>query len=136
MTMTRLQLLEYVYSEVEALDKKPKVGDGDCVALVRHYTRMPSHRWWKEGAAVLGNTRIQKGTAIATFVRGKYPNRNHGNHAAFFLRHGSGGFWVIDQYKRVGTIVKRFIRVRGKKNDGSYLYPSDNALAFSVIEVG
>lgn len=127
--------MAYIYSEVEALNKKPKVGDGDCVALVRHYTNMPSHHSWKEGEAVLGNTRIRTGTAIATFINGKYPNQNHGNHAAFFLRHGNGGFWVIDQYKRVGTIVKRFIRARGKKADGNYWYPSDNALAFSVIEV-
>lgn len=36
------------------------------------------------GAAVFGNKNIEVGTVIATFVNGRYPNHNSGNHAAFF----------------------------------------------------
>jgi hypothetical protein len=46
------------------------------------YSHMLSLR--KEGAAVLENKEILPGTAIATFVNGRYPNLRSGNHAVFF----------------------------------------------------
>lgn len=63
-----------------------------------------------------------------------YPNKISGNHAAFFLRHGPNGIWVIDQYKGKKHIASRFLPSMGKNKDGSYLDPSNNADAFSVIE--
>lgn len=87
---------------------------------------------------------IVPGTAIATFVKGRYSSMDKGNHAAFFLRHGAPdtGFWVIDQWKaRPGsgdkpTISSRFIVARHKKQNanGSWPRASDNADAFAVIE--
>ncbi len=76
------------------------------------------------------------GTAIATFENGRYPNRPRGNHAAFFLRHGPNGFWVIDQWRGDGKplITARYLQSRGTTRDGAYSRPSDNAVAFSVIE--
>ena len=136
--------MRYVYAMAGALERKPKVGDGDCVALVRLYAHAPNHRMWKEGEKVLDLKGIAPGTAIATFVNGRYPSNDTGNHAAFFLRHGKSGtgFWVIDQWKtRPGhgsklLISSRFITAQHKKQlaDGSWPSASDNADAFSVIE--
>jgi hypothetical protein len=126
----------YVYPEAATLQRKPKVGDGDCVALVREYTRLKTRpaRSWKQGAPVLNNKAIKPGTAIATFVKGRYPGRPQGNHAAFYLRPGPDGFWVIDQWKRKKRIESRYIKSEGVRADGSYPDASDNADAFSVIE--
>lgn len=45
----------------------------------------------------MGNKSLSPGTAIATFVNGRYPNRPHGNHAAFYLGQDAGGIYVVDQ---------------------------------------
>lgn len=136
--------MRYVYAMAGSLERKQKVGDGDCVALVRFYARAPNHRMWKAGERVLDLKGLQPGTAIATFVNGRYLSKNTGNHAAFFLRHGAPGtgFWVIDQWKtRPGNgtkplISSRFIAAKHKKQlaDGSWPEASDNADAFNVIE--
>jgi len=91
---------------------------------------------WREGASVLGNKTILKGTAIATFVRGHYANHAHGNHAAFFLRHGPSGFWIMDQWADAKKLLvsSRFISSQGKRRDGTFIRSSDNADAFSIIE--
>lgn len=41
--------MRYVYAMAGALERKPKVGDGDCVALVRFCAHAPNHHMWKEG---------------------------------------------------------------------------------------
>lgn len=94
---------------------------------------------WREGAKVLGNADIKKGTAIATFVNGRYPNLSHGNHAAYFLSQNKSGIWIVDQWKtsdpKWSTVKKRFLSKKGgKRKNGSYPMASDNAEAFSVIE--
>jgi hypothetical protein len=128
-------VMSYVYKDAPKLERQPKVGIGGCVALVRYYADVPQHRAWKEGAPVMGNQMIKSGTAIATFVNGKYPNGIHGNHAAFFLRRGIDGFWVIDQWKSTKDIRARYLRCNpGKNRDGTWEHASDNACAFSVIE--
>ena len=70
-----------------------------------------------------------KGTAIATFVNGKYPNQPTGNHAAIYVSQDGGGLWVYDQWAAQGMVKKRYIRFKGgvgsASNDGD---------AFSVIE--
>lgn len=125
-----------IYPGAALLQRKPKVGNGDCVALVRTFGPLKSRptSTWREGEKVLNNSMIKPGTAIATFVHGRYPNRPTGNHAAFYLRPGPGGFWIIDQWKKTKWIESRFIESKGKYKDGSYRDPSDNAEAFSVIE--
>lgn len=77
--------MSYIYSDVSDLENKPKVGTLQCVALIRHYTNAPPSSAWKQGAAVMDNSTIRKGTAIATFIKGRYPNMATGNHAAFFM---------------------------------------------------
>lgn len=129
--------MPYIYSAIETLDKTDLVGSHQCVALVQHFAHAPAASLWKEGKAVKGNLLIKKGTAIATFVNGKYPNSGHGNHAAFFLSHDAGGIWVIDQWKADPNklkVSKRYLINKGKRKDGSYNDPSNNADAFSIIE--
>ena len=50
------------------------VGDGQCVALVQQCTRAPHTSSWRQGSPVRGNIGIQRGAAVATFEKGKYPN--------------------------------------------------------------
>lgn len=136
--------MRYVYAMAGALQRKPKVGNGDCVALVQHYANAPNTRRWKQGAAVLDGKDIAPGTVIATFVNGRYPNRKTGNHAAFFLRHSAPGqgFYVIDQWlPKSGQGEKPYIssrliysKQRKQNADGSWPEASDNADAFSVVE--
>lgn len=126
--------MEYVYAGAAGLQRKAKVGDGDCVALVQKFTNAGITTGWRQGDAVLNNKQIRPGTAIATFVNGRYPRLNSGNHAAFFLRHGIDGFWVIDQYAKKRLIESRFIEVKGTTPSGTFIDPSNNALAFYVIE--
>lgn len=126
--------MSYIYSEAEKLAKLPTVGTKQCVALVREYSGAPPAALWRQGAAVKGNALLQKGTAIATFVDGKYQNNLSRNHAAFYVRQDSSGIWVVDQWLGSKTIRLRRLNFKGKKKDGSHLDPSNNGDAFSVIE--
>jgi hypothetical protein len=129
--------MAYVYPEANNLEKQEKVGTFQCVALVQHFTNAPPTSAWREGERVMGNNSISPGTAIATFENGRYPNRSHGNHAAFYLGQNSNGIYVMDQWKdmvKKPKISKRFIRAKGKSKSGKYIEPSDNADAYSVIE--
>lgn len=105
------------------------VGDGQCVALVQQCSRAPHTSQWRQGAPVRGNLGIQRGTAIATFENGKYPNQRHGNHAAIYISQDSKGIQVYDQWlgKEQMPIHVRTIRWGGED-------PSDDGNAFSVIE--
>lgn len=129
--------MAYIYSQAKSLDNSEKVGTFECVALVQHYTNAPITSAWSEGERVMGNKTLSPGTAIATFVDGRYPNSAHGNHAAFYLGQVSNGIYVVDQWKDMVAkpkISKRFIRTKGKNKSGTYIDPSNNADAFSVIE--
>lgn len=128
--------MTYSYSKLDELENKPVVGSRQCIALVQIYAGAPVTSAWRQGGAVVGNLKIRKGTAIATFVNGRYPNRKHGNHAALFIRHGANGIWVMDQWnnEKKTTISSRFISCRGKSKSGAFIRPSDNADAFSIIE--
>jgi len=128
--------MSYTYAKVDELEGKPVVGSHHCVALVQLYGGAPVTHAWRQGDTVVGNPKMAKGTAIATFVNGRYPNNSHGNHAAFFLREVPGGIWVMDQWKdkKKVSISSRFIRALGQSKSGAYLRPSDNADAYAVIE--
>lgn len=128
--------MTYVYAEVRKLNKKAKVGDGECVALIRKYTQAPATFFWRKGQTVIGDRTLSAGTAIATFVNEKWPAKPRGNHAAFYLGQVSNGMYILDQWNRSDkkVISSRFIYRLGKNKDGSYIRPSDNADAFSVIE--
>jgi hypothetical protein len=107
-----------------------KIGNGQCVAFVKKACKAPAASSWNEGTRDKGNGHaIPKGTAIATFVNGKYPNRSTGNHAAVYLSQDGSGIWVMDQWTRQGCVTKRRIFFKGgvgrASNDGDQ---------FSVIE--
>ena len=98
------------------------VGNGQCVTLVKKLTGAPASSRWREGDKVsdllrAGKT-IRKGTAIATFVNGRYPNYSHGNHAAIFIRALPSGLEVFDQW-RGAKPAKRTIRFGMPKGTGT-----------------
>lgn len=135
----------YVYEGVTALENKPKVRDGECVALVQEYTDALNSKQWRAGERVIESRGLRPGTAIATFVNGRFPSGTMHRHAAFFLRYGprdsSGNcvnFWVIEQYNNppIPRIQARTLKVKfgGQRPDGSWPDMSNNASAFFVIE--
>lgn len=118
------------------MERRPSVGDSECVTLVRALTDL-KHRptsSWRQGASVLGNKDLRPGTAIANFVKGRWPGLKKGNHAAFYLRQDHDGIWVIDQWIGKTKTTSHSIPSRGVRKDGSYPFMSDNADAFFVIE--
>lgn len=123
----------YTYPEVEALQGSDLVGTHSCVALVQHYAKLPHTSMWKEGEKVVGNKNLKKGTAIATFVDGLYPNQSSGNHAGLFISHTPEGFLIMDQWKGKVAVKSRPLRAKGKLQTGGYIDPSNNSEAFSVI---
>lgn len=78
--------MPHIYREVMKLEKQAKVGDMECVTLVKHYTDLSWTGSWREGAKVVGNRSIAQGTAIGTFVDGKWPAKGTGNHSGFYGR--------------------------------------------------
>ena len=107
--------------------KGKAVGDGQCVAFVRECAKATATDTWKEGKKVRGNT-IAKGTVIATFKDGKYPNAGTGNHAAIYESQTKDGIYVWDQWKG-HSVARRLIRFKGGKGS-----PSNDGDAFSVVE--
>ncbi len=103
------------------------IGDCGCVAFVQVAARAPATSAWKEGKKVRGND-ILIGTAIATFVDGKNPNKPTGNHAAIYDGQDKDGIWVWDQWKGQ-PVRRRHIRFKGGKGS-----PSNDGDAFSIIE--
>jgi len=137
--------MPFVYREVDNLWHQPLAGSGTCVDIIKVYVpglKGASTLTWKAGANVIeAGNRIQKGTAIATFENGRYPRRDHDNHAAIVLRVMASGIWVMDQWAGDSSrpwIERRLIRIPPphdqRNRDGSFKHPSDNALAFYVIE--
>lgn len=123
-----------VYAEVSSLEGKPKEGNGECVTLVKNHTSVGHTGGWRQGSEVVGSKTLETGTAIATFVNGKYPNNSHGNHAAFYMGQLAGGICIMDQWRSKAKVGKRFIRRKGKDAQGRFIDPSNNADAFFVIE--
>jgi hypothetical protein len=133
------------------LNKKPVKDiagnyEGECVSLVKRYIpalQNRSTRDWKEGANVIEALKkgvtIAKGTAIATFVNGKFIS-GHG-HAAFYNGYfydntGDLRISVIEQYN--GTrpsdgVQERPLPNEGKDANGDWINRSNNGRAFSII---
>jgi hypothetical protein len=116
--------MAYICSNPDAWNQKPLVGDGQCVAFVKAAAMTPASSLWKEGDKVKGNTTIARGTAIATFENGTYPNRSTGNHAAIYLEQDKKlGILVYDQWatKPDKVVSKRRLTWGGRgsaSNDG------------------
>ncbi|NVE01601.1 BPSL0067 family protein [Massilia sp. BJB1822] len=128
--------MSYTYTKVDDLENSTMVGNHQCVALVRQYAGAPATIAWKQGEPVFGNRMLKKGTAIATFINGRYANQAHGNHAALYLGQTPDGILVMDQWKnkKEKLVTSRVIRRKGKAKSGLYIQPSDNADAYFVIE--
>ncbi len=86
-------------------------------------------RTWVQGAAVTKGAAIDVGTAIATFVNGKYP-QNATGHAAVYLGQNDAGIQVLDQWATQGKVLQRTIRWTPLKA-GDIV---NDAKAFSIIE--
>jgi hypothetical protein len=121
-----------------------------CVGLVKYYAvddagnKCPATKEWAEGASVRSaiasciakaEDGIQRGTAIATFKDGKYPNHASGNHACFFIetQKDGSGFLVLEQHVKPfpDKIPMRVITYKGVPKDGKI--QSDNGDCYSVI---
>lgn len=129
--------MPYIYAQVDDLEGTAKVGSKQCVALVQRYAGAPLASSWREGDAVVGHLSIARGTVIATFVDGRYPNKSRGNHTGFFVSQDSGGVWIMDQWFSDTTkplVSKRYLRRKGMNKQGKYVDPSNNADAFSVVK--
>jgi len=61
--------LQRLYEAAGGLERKPKVRDSECVALVRVYSGAPHTSSWRPGERVVESKGLRAGTAIATFVK-------------------------------------------------------------------
>ena len=127
--------MPYICPNLRSLEEQAVVDGGSCVALIR--AKVPGLRGtapsgWRQGAAVMGEVRVARGTAIATFEDGRFANRAGFDHAAIFLAYASTGVWVLEQ--RAGnsgaTVQRTFIPAAQPGAN-----PSKAAAAFSVIEL-
>lgn len=145
--------MPHVYAAVDTISGKPRVGSGTCVDIVKMLVPgllgKPTSAW-KEGVSVMEAHRagkpILRGTAIATFKNGRYPQscspgyQGSCHHAALVMSVQNGGIWVLDQYTdpKRPNMTPRFIRIPPPSErtlpDGSWRNAGNNALAFSVIE--
>lgn len=101
------------------------IGDGECVDLIKLCSNAPLTRYWKPGKHVFGSD-VPPGTAIATFRRGKYPNKE-GYHAAIYSHQDKNGIYAWDQWQGQ-TVHLRYIKAKqSHKNDGN------NASKYRVI---
>lgn len=126
--------MPYLCPQYRGLESKPLVGTEHCVALIQECAKAPHTSHWREGSKVKGNVVLTPGTAIATFVKGKYPNQAHGNHAAIYVTQDTVAIYVLDQWKGKSSISIRPLFFKGKNKNGSYVDPSNNGDAFSIIE--
>lgn len=142
-----------IYREVDTLQGHALFGSGTCVDLIK--LMVPglagiSTQLWKTGDNIVeahkaGKT-FPRGTAIATFDNGHYPQAcptgyaGSCHHAALLLSVANGGMWIMDQYntdKRRLFVAKRFIRIPPPSEralpNGKWKDAGNNALAFHVI---
>lgn len=110
------------------LERKDKVGSGQCVAIAQPLLKMPVTSLWREGEKVLGNNSIAKGTIIATFINGLYPSLKHGNHVAIYISQTTETIKVIEQWSSLQKPQQRDILIKEGMTDRS-----NNANAFSVV---
>ncbi len=129
--------LPHVLGVLTGHEKKPYVngkGNAECVEFIRQSLDAPHTAKWREGEKIRKLTPgepdlVARGTAIAAFVNGEYPQAGStGKHAAIYLGQNAEGIQVLDQWRDKGHVEKRTIywapRRPGLSNDGN---------AFSVI---
>ena len=101
------------------------LGNGECVDLVKLCSNAPLTRYWKPGKKVFGND-LPPGTAIATFRKGKYPNKS-GYHAAIYSHQDENGIYAWDQWQGQAVHL-RYIKARQ-----SHKKAGNNASKYRVI---
>ena len=117
--------MAYICSDPEKYRGQPVVGGGQCVELVVKACGAPPSSSWSQGAKVKSSAPLLRGTAIATFFNGKYPNKATGNHAAIYLSHGPQGIEVLDQWKSHDPAERTIHYLPGDDdpaNDGDFYY--------------
>jgi hypothetical protein len=114
--------MAFIDSSISVRTLGSVVGTGECVALVEAWAHTPRAVTWHQGESVLENmNKIARGTAIATFVDGHYPNDD--KHAAIFLYATSDGFRVIDQWHGQVTHERTIhFHSQGRQNDPNAYY--------------
>lgn len=132
--------MPYICPNLRVLEEQAVAEEGGCVALIR--SNVPGLRGtgasgWRQGAAVVGDVRIARGTAIATFEDGRYANRPGFDHAAILLDYAGAGIWVLEQRDgdESGTVQRTFIATGQAGSNGDFANPAQAAAAFSVIEL-
>jgi hypothetical protein len=143
--------MPYRYWAWFTLNEMQKVDTGECARLVQMYIPQLGHTsTWKPGERVIDilerGGKIESGTAVATFVKSKYPTSGH-RHAAFYedpIRSVTGsimGIILLDQWNTQPgdparpLIKRRSVYRKGKmRSDGTFPLISDNAEAFYVTE--
>lgn len=133
--------MSFVYREVNSLQDHELISGGDCVALIKRFAPglagLPTSAW-RAGARVVDTKNLPRGTAIATFVDGRYPGLKAGNHAALYLAPAGAGFYVMDQWKNdplKPRVSRRHIHPGLMRRDGTPRDPSNASQVFYVIEL-
>lgn len=107
-------------------------GRVECVTLLKTLMDAPRTALWREGRKLKTNwSAVKPGTAIATFAKGRYPNKaRRGNkHAAIFLRASEAGIYVFDQFAGQADAAERFIPWHHPRDRKA----SNNASAYSTV---
>lgn len=108
-------------------------GRTECVQLLKTLMDAPRTPLWKEGRKLESHwAALPPGTAIATFKKGRYPQKGKGRgskHAAIFLRASEAGIWVLDQFAGRHAAEERFIPWHNPRDKS----PSNNAAAYSTV---
>lgn len=138
---------------IDALQGRKPVGDGDCVDLVQKLTNIGHTSGWRRGARVLDLMYLNPGTVVGNFVWDevlriwKFPNK-HGYHVGFFMDFGPAAFpremakafSMMDQWKNrtpgPDEVRARFILVKDHLvAQGQKIADCDNASKYYVVEV-
>ncbi len=112
---------------------KDERGRAECVQLLKALMDAPRTLFWKEGRKLKASwDNIRPGTAIATFKKGRYPQKGKANgnkHAAIFLRASEAGIYVFDQFAGQMDVEERFIPWHHPRDKRA----SNNAAAYSTV---
>jgi hypothetical protein len=143
--------MPHVYQNVSALQGKDQVENGECVRLVQHFLPHVGHTsTWRPGERVIDilerGGHIEQGTAVSTFVNGRYPTGAH-KHAGFYdgvvtscaAKTSAGrcsvmGIALMDQWRAKPRIARRTVYRRGGMySNGDFPDISNNAEALYTI---
>jgi hypothetical protein len=123
----------WVIKDFEKLEGQ-LVGTGQCPAIVQTHGQVPKAEFWFEGPRVRGRDVIPYGTAVATFVNGRYQNNKHGNHVAIYIKqHPVDGVLVFDQWTHEDPEKRKPAGPRWMPFGDGVTDPSNDGAALSII---